>query len=115
MRPVKAKTELLLYRLLWLAEKPTTPSYYHLEQSFEGWAYRNGLLNQIHQLQAQGWLESQQDPASGTAYRPDDCGNGGTIRSNIFPITIPVPAGTRIVISGVSRSRRAWNSLHSGR
>lgn len=65
MRPVKAKTELLLYRLLWLAEKPTRPSYYHLEQSFEGWAYRNGLLNQIHQLEAQGWLESLQDPASG--------------------------------------------------
>ena len=62
---MKAKTELLLYRLLWLAEKPLSPSYYNLELSFEGWAYRNGLLNQIHQLEARGWLESRQDPASG--------------------------------------------------
>ncbi|MEX1048402.1 MAG: PaaX family transcriptional regulator C-terminal domain-containing protein [Akkermansiaceae bacterium] len=62
---MKAKTELLLYRLLWLAEKPLRPTYFNLEQSFEGWAYRNGLLNQIHQLEAQGFLEATQDPASG--------------------------------------------------
>lgn len=62
---MKAKTELLLYRLLWLSEKPLTPSFRNLEQSFEGWAYRKGLLNQIHQLEARGWIESRQDPASG--------------------------------------------------
>lgn len=62
---MKAKTELLLYRLSWLAEKPLDRSYRHIGQSFEGWAYRNGLLSQIHQLEARGWLESQQDPASG--------------------------------------------------
>jgi len=62
---MKAKTELLLYRLLWLAEKPMNKPYHNLEQSFEGWAYRNGLLNQIHQLERQGWLESRHDPASG--------------------------------------------------
>lgn len=62
---MKAKSELLLYRLLWLASKPLIPSYYNLEQSFEGWAYHNGLLNQIKQLEAQGFLESTQDPASG--------------------------------------------------
>jgi DNA-binding transcriptional regulator PaaX len=63
--PMKAKTELLLYRLLWLAEKPLRPTYFNLEQSFEGWAYRNGLLNQIQQLEAKGFLEATQDPASG--------------------------------------------------
>ena len=62
---MKAKSELLLYRLLWLAEKPLRPSYYNLEQSFEGWAYHNGLLNQIHQLEARGFLEATQDPESG--------------------------------------------------
>lgn len=62
---MKAKTELLLYRLEWLAGKPFRPTYRNLEQSFEGWAYRNGLLNQIHQLEAQGFLESTQDPESG--------------------------------------------------
>jgi len=62
---MKAKTELLLYRLLWLAKKPLQPTYFNLEESFEGWAYQNGLINQIHQLEAQGFLESTQDPASG--------------------------------------------------
>jgi phenylacetic acid degradation operon negative regulatory protein len=62
---MKAKTELLLYRLQWLAVKPLHPTFYNLEQSFEGWAYRNGLLNQIHQLEAKGYLEATQDPASG--------------------------------------------------
>jgi phenylacetic acid degradation operon negative regulatory protein len=60
-----AKTDLLLYRLLWLAEKPFRPSFYHLDQSFEGWAYRNGLLDQIHRLEARGYLEARHDPASG--------------------------------------------------
>ncbi len=62
---MKAKTELLLYRMLWMAEKPLRPTYYNLEQSFEGWAYRNGLLKQIHELEAKGFLEATQDPASG--------------------------------------------------
>lgn len=62
---MKAKTELLLYRLFWLAEKPFKPTYQNLEQSFEGWAYRNGLLSQIHRLEAQGFIETLQDPASG--------------------------------------------------
>lgn len=62
---MKAKTELFLYRLFWLAEKPLRSTYFHIEQSFEGWAYRNGLLNQIHQLEAQGFLEATRDPASG--------------------------------------------------
>jgi len=62
---MKAKTELLLYRLFWLAEKPFRPTYLNLEQSFEGWAYRNGLLSQIHRLEAQGFIEALHDPASG--------------------------------------------------
>lgn len=62
---MKAKTELLLYRLFWLAGKPLQPTYFNLEQSFEGWAYRNGLLGQIRRLEAQGFLESHRDPESG--------------------------------------------------
>jgi phenylacetic acid degradation operon negative regulatory protein len=62
---MKAKTELLLYRLFWLAEKPFSRGYVDLWQSFEGWAYYNGLLYQIHQLEARGFLESMQCPASG--------------------------------------------------
>jgi len=59
------KTDLLLYRLMWLAEKPLSPSFSNLEQSFEGWAYRNGLLYQIRRLEALGMLEANRDPATG--------------------------------------------------
>lgn len=62
---MKAKTELFLYRLMWLAEKPLSPTFFNLEQSFEGWAYRCGLLDQIHRLEAQGFLESSHDHESG--------------------------------------------------
>ena len=62
---MKAKTELLLYRLFWLAEKPFKPTFQNLEQSFEGWAYSNGLLGQIHRLEAQGFVEAMHDSASG--------------------------------------------------
>lgn len=62
---MKAKTELLLYRLMWLADKAIQPYFFNLEQSFEGWAYRNGLLTMIQRLEAQGLLEATQDPKSG--------------------------------------------------
>jgi phenylacetic acid degradation operon negative regulatory protein len=62
---MKAKTELLLYRLLWLADKPMRPTFRNLEQSFEGWAYHEGLLAQIGRLEAQGLLESRRDPRTG--------------------------------------------------
>ncbi len=65
MPGMKAKTELLLYRILWLAEKPMRPTFRNLEQSFEGWAYRSGLLAQIDRLEAQGLLESRRDPRTG--------------------------------------------------
>ncbi|MEX2578434.1 MAG: hypothetical protein WD342_05190 [Verrucomicrobiales bacterium] len=62
---MKAKTELFLYRLLWLADKPMRPTYRNIEESFEGWAYRNGLLSQIDRLEAQGFLECREDPGTG--------------------------------------------------
>lgn len=62
---MKAKTELLLFRLLWLAEKPMRPTFCNLEQSFEGWAYREGLLKQVTRLEVRGLLESRVDPATG--------------------------------------------------
>jgi len=62
---MNAKTELLLYRLLWLVEKPLRPTFRNLELSFEGWAYRGGLMRQIRRLESQGYLESKIDPATG--------------------------------------------------
>ncbi|MEM7698451.1 MAG: hypothetical protein AAF236_08625 [Verrucomicrobiota bacterium] len=60
-----AKTELFLYRLCWLAEKPLVPTFRNIDRSFEGWAYDNGLLSQISRLETEGLLESQEDPNSG--------------------------------------------------
>ena len=69
------KTELLLYRLCWLSGKPFERSYRNINQSFEGWAYQSGLLDQIHRLEAQGFLEAQHDPASGKRlYRLTEAG-----------------------------------------
>ncbi len=62
---MKAKTELLLHRLLWLADKPMRPTFRNIEDSFEGWAYHQGLLPQIRRLEAQGLLESTTDELSG--------------------------------------------------
>lgn len=56
--PVNPKTELLLYHLLWTTEVLFRPTFRNLHQSFEGWAYKNGFLPQIHRLEAEGFLES---------------------------------------------------------
>lgn len=54
---MNAKTQLLLYHLLWTAETMTRPTYRNLNESFEGWAYRNGFIVQIQRLQAKGYVE----------------------------------------------------------
>jgi phenylacetic acid degradation operon negative regulatory protein len=60
-----AKTETLLYRLLWLAEKPLRPTLRNLEDGFEAWAFRAGLLRHIRRLEAQGYVETSRDPSGG--------------------------------------------------
>lgn len=61
---MKAKTELLLYHLLWTSGMLMRPTFRNLNQSFEGWAYRNGFLRRIHELERQGFLESSRKPNS---------------------------------------------------
>jgi len=56
---MKAKTELLLYQLLWLGDQLTRPTFRNLSASFEGWAYTSGLLRTIQRLENEQWLESQ--------------------------------------------------------
>lgn len=60
-----AKTELLLYRMGWLAAKNVKPMFRNLEHSFERWAYENGFAAQVHRLEAQGLIESQADECTG--------------------------------------------------
>jgi DNA-binding transcriptional regulator PaaX len=54
---LKTRTEEFLYLLLWTAEALARPTFRNLDESFEGWAYRNGLLRRIAILERQGALE----------------------------------------------------------
>jgi hypothetical protein len=46
-----ARTELLLYALLWACDSILRPSWRNLGDSYESWAYRNGFLRQIQRLE----------------------------------------------------------------
>ncbi|MBI3852026.1 MAG: hypothetical protein HY298_17345 [Verrucomicrobia bacterium] len=54
---MKPKTEELLNLLLWSAEKLARPTFRNLTDSYESWAYRNGLLKQTAILERQQYLE----------------------------------------------------------
>ncbi len=56
---MKPKTELLLYQLMWFAEQAFQPTLRNMSESFEGWAYRSGLLRSIQRLEALDLLETQ--------------------------------------------------------
>jgi phenylacetic acid degradation operon negative regulatory protein len=59
---VHPKTEELLYHLLWTAETLFRPTLRNLTESFEGWAYRQGLLRQLQRLETKQWIQSQTGP-----------------------------------------------------
>jgi phenylacetic acid degradation operon negative regulatory protein len=54
MRP---KTFEFLCFLLWTAERLTRPTVRNLTDSYESWAYRNGLLRQLNVLEKQQLIE----------------------------------------------------------
>lgn len=56
---MKAKTEALLNLLLWSADKLARPTFRNLTDSYEGWAYRTGLLRQVLTLEKGQWLEAR--------------------------------------------------------
>ena len=62
MPSLSGKTKLLLIQMLWGTGKIMRPSFRKLDESFEAWAYRNGLLRQIYRLEAMGYLESRPGP-----------------------------------------------------
>ena len=51
------KREELLYTLLWAGEILLRPTFRNLTDSFEEWAYRNGLLRQLQRLEKEQLLE----------------------------------------------------------
>jgi phenylacetic acid degradation operon negative regulatory protein len=66
---MQPKTEELLYFLLWSAEKLLRPTFRNLTDSYESWAYRNGLLHQIANLERRQLLERDPRSQSDRLYR----------------------------------------------
>ena len=62
---MNARTGLFLCQLEWTLDRMVRPTWRNLESSFESWAYGNGLLKQIHRLEAQAFIESRKDETSG--------------------------------------------------
>lgn len=56
---VQPKTEELLYLLLWSLDQAMRPTFRNLDSTYEEWAYRNGMLRQLHELEARAFLESR--------------------------------------------------------
>lgn len=59
------KTDELLYTLYWTAETLFWPRMRHITEGYEGWASRNGLLQQASRLEKRGLLERRPNHASG--------------------------------------------------
>ncbi len=59
---MNAKTELFLYNVLWTADSMLRPSYRRLSNSFESWAYQNGFLRRVKDLEQKNYLESKEEP-----------------------------------------------------
>ena len=62
---MKAKSEELLYLLLWTCERLVRPTFRNLTDSFESWAYRNGFNRQLTELERRTLVESSIAPARG--------------------------------------------------
>lgn len=70
---MKARTKRLLYFLLWGAETLMRPTLRNVTESFEGWAYRSGLLYDIQDLENQQFLE-RKEKAGRCFYRLTEMG-----------------------------------------
>jgi phenylacetic acid degradation operon negative regulatory protein len=55
--PMDSKTDELICMLLWTCEALSRPTFRNLTESFESWAYRNGLLRQLQRLEKKRWIE----------------------------------------------------------
>ncbi len=66
---MKPKTEAFLNFLLWSAEKLAYPTFRNLTDSYEGWAYRNGLLRQVATLEQRQLVERDLASSDDRMYR----------------------------------------------
>jgi phenylacetic acid degradation operon negative regulatory protein len=66
---MQPKTEEFLNLLLWAAELLARPTFRNLTDSYESWAYRNGLLRQISNLEQQKLVERDASAPDDRLYR----------------------------------------------
>src|SRR5438093_13557330 len=66
---MQPKTEEFLNPLLWSADILARPTFRNLTDSYESWAYRNGLMRQVATLQEQQLLERDASTATDRLYR----------------------------------------------
>jgi phenylacetic acid degradation operon negative regulatory protein len=66
---MNSKTEEFLNLLLWSADLLAQPTYRNLTDSYESWAYRNGLLKQVQRLEQQHLIERDASSPDDRLYR----------------------------------------------
>ena len=66
---MKPKTEELLNLLLWSADLLARPTFRNLTDSYEGWAYRNGLRRELGTLETLQLLERDPNALDDRLYR----------------------------------------------
>jgi hypothetical protein len=66
---MQPKTEEFLNLLLWSADQLMRPTFRNLTDSYESWAYRNGLMRQVATLEQQQLLERDASSPDDRLYR----------------------------------------------
>lgn len=71
---MKPKTEEFLNLLFWSMDKLTRPTFRNLTDSYESWAYRNGLMRQVATLEEQQLVERDPRSSDDRLYRLTEAG-----------------------------------------
>ncbi|MBM3888112.1 MAG: hypothetical protein FJ388_03195 [Verrucomicrobia bacterium] len=66
---MQPKTEEFLNSLLWIADMLMRPTFRNLTDSYESWAYRNGLMRQVTRLEKSQLVERDQKMPDERVYR----------------------------------------------
>ncbi len=71
---MQPKTAEFLNFLLWSADKLARPTFRNLTDSYESWAYRNGLFRQVAALEEQQFIERDPAASADRLYRLTELG-----------------------------------------
>ncbi len=93
---MQPKTEEFLGMLLWTLDTALRPTFRNLDQSYEGWAYRNGFLRQVDTLADRGLIERR---------------SGGSPDARIYRLS----EQGRLHVLGGRDPEREWNRRWDGR